>query len=150
MVNVLEGDVVRIPGGKLATVVAHDITRGWSLVKEIGENGLMFDISPEEMKIYDKYGLEPLPNIIEILQEGTGVVEIRGVGGAICIITENNEFITILSKTGDNLSSRVRSSKSILDFKKKLIETIKTSYVTRLPHLIEGDIEGFSNEALSK
>jgi hypothetical protein len=140
-----EGDVVRTRTGLLSKVVAMDLFEA-DLLLQSKEGDLNKATANDVEFVHEGPDrLEPLPNVVSILQEGGFKEGIRTCSGAVCLtFSETDTVLTLIPKDNSNLREVFEGT----PFRKAILESLKSSFVTRLPHLLESEFTKKVNSLL--
>lgn len=147
-----EGDVVRTKDGAFGRIVAFDLFEAEPVIV-IDNSGELRSTDANDVELIDEgpSGLEPLPPIVSMLNEGKVEESIRTCSGAICLrLHETHETLTLIPKNTSNLRESFTVLCEDMPFSEAIKELLKESHVTRLPHLIESPTSKMINDLLEK
>lgn len=148
-----EGDLVRMKTGSFGRVVGIDVYESESILVQ-SEDGETTQVSPNEVDFVQEgpAGMEPLPSVVTILNEGKVKTSVRTCAGAICLtLIETNTTLTLIPKNpNSNLRESLQKLLHKTEFATAILKLLKEVYVTRLPHLLESGPSKVIDSVLGK
>lgn len=143
-----EGDHIRLSSsGVLGRVVGVDVLSEAPLVIQ-RKDGRLSQHSANDVVLLQEgtIRLEPLPPIVQVIQEGKLKDSYRTCASMLCIsLLETPVTFTLVPKTPVKLKSILEASIASKTFGEAVLDVLQAAFVSRLPHLV--DFESTADKA---
>lgn len=140
-----EGDLVRLPSGSLGKVVGIDVLSESPVVVQRSDKRISQHSANDVSFLREGPNrLEPLPPIVQTIQEGGIEKSYLTCASMLCLkLTETSTTLTLIPKQPGKVKDFLESQSGFRSsFGEALLETLKSVFVSRLPHLVEFETQG--------